>query len=57
MNYNSCLCGMKIYPNLNSKENEKIEFFSQVTYDFQTLGNETLIAAGYKDIKFLFFTS
>ena len=31
--------------------NEKIEFFSQDTCDFQILGNEILIIAGYKNIK------
>ena len=29
-----------------------MEFFSQETYDFKILGNEALIIAGYKDIKF-----
>ena len=35
----------------------KIEFFSQETYDFQILGNETLIIACYKDIKIVIFHS
>ena len=46
---------MKIYVNLNSQGNEKIELFSQETYDFQILGNEALIIAGYEDIKMSIF--
>ena len=46
---------MRIYFNLNSQGNEKTEFFSQEIYDFgtydQILGNETLIIAGYEDMK------
>ena len=34
-----------------------MEFFSQETYDFQTLENGGLIIAGYEDINFLLFTS
>ena len=55
MELNSYFCGMKIYFNLNCQGNEEIEFFSQETYDFQILGNETLIIAGYEDIKFPIF--
>ena len=47
MELNSCLCGMKKFFNLNFnlnlQENEKVEFFSQETCDFQVLGNEVLI--------------
>ena len=57
MELNSCVCGMKIYSNLNPQENEEIEFFSQEVHDFQILGNEALIFASYEDKKFLFFTS
>ena len=32
-----------------------MEFFSQETYDFQTLGNEALIIADYEDITFSTF--
>ena len=35
--------------------NEQIEFFSQETYDFHILGNETLIIAGYEDTKISIF--
>ena len=53
MELNSCACGMKVFFNLNSKENEKINFFSQETYDFQILGNETLIITRtYKNFYF-----
>ena len=41
----SFVCGMKIYFNLNSQEDEKIEVFSQETYSFQILGNEAIIIA------------
>ena len=34
---------------------KKNECFSQETYDFQILGNETLIIAGYEDIKLSIF--
>ena len=50
MNYNSCVCGIKIYFNMNSQKNEKVTFSSKETYDFQVLEN-TLIIAGYKAIK------
>ena len=55
MELNSCALGMTIYLNLNSQENDKIEFFSKEIYDFQILGNEILIIAGYKDIKMSIF--
>ena len=56
MERNSCVCGMKIYFNLNSQGNEKLDFFSQETYDFQILKNESVIVAGYEDIKASIFT-
>ena len=56
MERNSCVCGMKIYFNLNSQGNEKLDFFSQETYDFQILENESVIVAGYEDIKASIFT-
>ena len=34
---------------------KKITFFAQETYDFQILGNEALIIAGYEDIKISIF--
>ena len=37
--------------NLNSQGSEKFELFSQGTYDFQNVGNETPFIADYKDIK------
>ena len=46
---------MKIYFNLNSQGNEKVDFFTQETYDFQSLGNGTIIIAGYEDIKVSMF--
>ena len=46
---------MEIYFNLNSEGNEKIEFFSQKTYDFQILGNEALIIASYEDVELSIF--
>ena len=36
---------------MNSQGNEKVAFSSKETYDFQVLGNNTLIIAGYKAIK------
>ena len=45
----------EIYFNLNSQGNEKIEFFSQESYDFQIFGNEALIIAGHEDIKISIF--
>ena len=43
-------CGsvMKIASNYKSRGTEKIELSSQGTYNFQNLGNETLIIADYK---------
>ena len=41
--------------NLNSQGNEEIKFFSLETYDFQTLGSETLIIAGYVEIEISIF--
>ena len=38
------------YFNMNSQKNEKVEFSSKETYDFQVLGN-ALIIAGYKVLK------
>ena len=55
MELNSRVRGMEIYFNLNSQGNEKIEFFSQDTYDFQILGNKALIIACYEDIKISIF--
>ena len=55
MKLNSCVCGMKIYFNFNSQGYEKIEFFSKDTYYFQILRNESLIIAGYEDIKISIF--
>ena len=48
---------MKSYFNLNSQDlgNEKIEFFSQKTNDFQILGSETMISTDYEDMKISVF--
>ena len=55
MELNFCVCGIKIYFNMNSqKKNEKVAFSSKESYDFQVLGN-TLIIAGYKAIKISIF--
>ena len=40
---------------MNSQGNEKVAFFSQETYNFQILGNEILIIAGYKARKISIF--
>ena len=37
--------------NLDPQGDEKIKFFFQETYEFQILGNESLIIAGYEDTK------
>ena len=55
MELNSCVCGIEIYFNMNSQENEKVAFFFKETYDFQVLGNNTLIISGYKAIKIPIF--
>ena len=51
MELDSCVCRMKLLFNLSSLGNEKFELFSQGTYDFQNVGNETLFIADYEDIK------
>ena len=51
MELNSCVCRMKVVFNLNSQGNEKFDLFSQGTYDFQNLGNETLFIADYENVK------
>ena len=40
---------------MNSQENEEVAFSSKETYDFQALGNNTLIIAGYKARKISIF--
>ena len=52
MELNFFAFGMKIYFNLSFQGNENIEFFSQEAYDFQILGNETMVNAGYEDTNF-----
>ena len=37
---------------MNSQGNEKVACSSKETYDFQVLGNKTLIIAGYKNFYF-----
>ena len=54
MGFNSCVCGIKIYFNMNSQKNEKVPFSPKETHDFHVLGN-TLIIAGYKAIKMSIF--
>ena len=44
-----CLWNENIFQ-VEFQGNEKIEFFSQETNDFQILGNETMIIAGYEHI-------
>ena len=56
MEINSCVCRMKVFFNLNSQRNEKFELFSQGTYDFQNLGNETQFIANYENIKIFYFS-
>ena len=51
----NCVCWMKINFNFNSQGNKKIDCFSQETYNFQILENETLIITGYEDIKISVF--
>ena len=46
---------MEVYLNLNSQGNEKVEFFSEETYNFQILGDEALIIVGYEAIKISIF--
>ena len=43
---------IKIALNFKSRGTEKIKFSSQGTYNFQILGNETLIIADYKYANF-----
>ena len=40
---------------MNSQKNEKVAFSSKETYDFQVLGNNTSIIAGYKAVKIPIF--
>ena len=40
---------------MNSQKNEKVAFSSKETYDFQILGNNTLIIVGYKAIQISIF--
>ena len=42
---------MMILFNLNSQGNEKVEFFSQGTYNFQNFRNETVFIPDYEDVK------
>ena len=51
MKLNTCVCGMKMFFNLNSQGIEKFELFSQGTYDCQNLGNETMFVADYENVK------
>ena len=46
---------IKIALNFKSRGTEKIELSSQGTYNFQSLGNETLIIADYKYAKIFKF--
>ena len=46
---------IKIALNFESRGTEKIELSSQGTYNFQILGNETLIVADYKYAKIFKF--
>ena len=55
MELNSCVCGMKILFNLNQIWNEKLQLFSQETYDFEISRSEALIIAGCEDIKISIF--
>ena len=41
----------KRIPNLSCQGNEQFELFSQGTYNFQNLGNETLFIADHKNVK------
>ena len=40
---------------MNSQENGKVTFSAKGTYEFQVLGNNTLIIAGYKVLKISIF--
>ena len=46
---------IKIALNFKSQGTEKMELSSQGTYNFQILGNKTLIIADYKDAKIFKF--
>ena len=50
-----CRLVTKIALNFKSRGTEKIELFSQGTYNSQILGNETLILADYKYAKIFKF--
>ena len=49
MELDTCICAIKILFNLNPDGNEKLELFSQRTYDVQNFGNETLFIAKYSE--------
>ena len=51
MELDSCAYIIEIFFNLNPQGNEKLELFSQGTYDVQNFGNETLFIADHEDVK------
>ena len=46
---------MKMYFDLNSQRNKKIELFSQNTYAFKILGNDAIVVADCQDIRIFSF--
>ena len=46
-----CTYPYKILFNLNFQGNEKFKLASQETYDFQNLGNQTLLIVGHENVK------
>ena len=54
MELNSCVCGMKIYFNLNSQGNEKPKVSPKRPTTFKVLEMKLLIIASYEDLNFYF---
>ena len=46
-----CIYVIKILFNLKSHGNEKLQPFSQGTYNFQNFGNATMFIADHEDVK------
>ena len=55
MELNFCSFQSKVALNFKSRGTEKFELFSQGTYNFQNLRNETLVIADYEYAKIFSF--
>ena len=55
MKLDSCVCWMKIYFNFNSQGYKKYNFSPKRPTTFKFLRSESLIIAGYEDVKISIF--